>query len=219
MLPANTVGAIEAFHRQRDAVTTISAALQRCNVSIELVREQAASANLATLQADLATLRAIKARHSPEINAACSAYSSEKAIKATTEKNRDDARANLDRYRTVIFPAYQTVINQYLRRFGAGFRLDSVSSVNNRGGSSCTWSVVINEVPVSVTADTGPSFRNTLSAGDRNTLALAFFFASLDQEANLNDKIIVIDDPMSSLDEHRSRNTLHEMLQLLDRVS
>ena len=82
---------------------------------------------------------------------------------------------NLDRYRTVIFPTYQTAINDYLRRFGAGFRLDSVSSVNNRGGFSCTYSVIINNVPVSVTAAIGPSFRNTLSAGDRNTLALAFF--------------------------------------------
>jgi wobble nucleotide-excising tRNase len=217
-LPADVIDAIEAFHRQRDAVTTISAALQKCNGSIELVREQAASANVATLQADLETLRAVKTRHLPAISAACNAYMDEKAIKTATENKRDEARANLDRYRTVIFPTYQTAINQYLRRFGAGFRLDSVSSVNNRGGSSCTYSVIINNVPVSVTANTGPSFRNTLSAGDRNTPALAFFFASLDQEANLHDKIIVIDDPMSSLDEHRSRNTLHEMLQLLDRV-
>ena len=217
-LPADVVDAIGAFHRQRDAVTVISAALQKCNGPIELVREQGASANVAILQADLETLRADKARHSPAINAACSAYLDEKAVKTATENKRDVARANLDRYRTVIFPTYQTAINQYLRRFGAGFRLDSVSSVNNRGGSSCTYSVIINNVPVSVTAATGPSFRNTLSAGDRNTLALAFFFASLDQEANLHDKIIVIDDPMSSLDEHRSRNTLHEMVQLLDRV-
>ncbi|HEY5203796.1 MAG TPA: AAA family ATPase [Roseiarcus sp.] len=217
-LPPETVEAIEAFHRQSDAVTAVSAALQKCNESIALVREHAASANVATLQADLSTLRAIKLRHSPEVNLACTAYLNEKTLKANTEQKRDDARASLDRYRTVIFPTYQTAINHYLRRFGAGFRLDSVSSVNNRGGSSCTYSVVINDVPVSVTAASGPSFRNTLSAGDRNTLALAFFFASLDQEADLHEKIVVIDDPMSSLDEHRSRNTLHEMLQLLNRV-
>jgi wobble nucleotide-excising tRNase len=164
------------------------------------------------------TLRAVRARHSPAISAACSAYMDEKALEATTERARDEARANLDQYRTVIFPTYETAINLYLRRFGAGFRLDSVSSVNNRGGSSCTYSVVINDVPVSVTAAAGPSFRNTLRAGDRNTLALAFFFASLDQEADLHEKIVVIDDPMSSLDEHRSRNTLHEILQLFNRV-
>ena len=82
--------------------------------------------------------------------------------------------------------------------------------MNIRGGSSCTYSVVINSIEVPVTSSTGPSFRNTLSAGDRNTLALAFFFASLEQDAaNLARKIVVIDDPMTSL---------HELRQLLARV-
>ena len=40
-----------------------------------------------------------------------------------------------------------------------------------------------------------------MSAGDRNTLALAFFFTNLDQSPDLAQKIIVIDDPITSLDE------------------
>jgi wobble nucleotide-excising tRNase len=52
--------------------------------------------------------------------------------------------------------------------------------------------VLINDVLVSITAETGPSFRNTLSVGDRNTVALAFFFASLDENRNLSCKIGVI---------------------------
>ena len=63
-----------------------------------------------------------------------------------------------------------------------------------------------------------PSFRNTLSAGDRNTLALAFFFASLDQEPGLADKIVVIDDPVSSLDDHRSLTTIQEIRRLAARA-
>lgn len=58
---------------------------------------------------------------------------------------------------------------------------------------------MINNVQVALTADDGPAFRNTLSSGDRNTLALAFFFASLDQDPQLAQKIAVIDDPMTSL--------------------
>ena len=60
-----------------------------------------------------------------------------------------------------------------------------------------------------------PSFRTTLSSGDRNTLALAFFFASLELDTALPDKIVVIDDPMTSLDEHRSLATVQEMRRLL----
>jgi wobble nucleotide-excising tRNase len=87
------------------------------------------------------------------------------------------------------------------------------------GRSACNYNVVINNVPVSITAgDGGPSFRNTLSAGDRNTLALAFFFASLDSDPQLNQKIVLIDDPMTSLDEHRSLTTVQEMRRLVARV-
>jgi hypothetical protein len=64
-----------------------------------------------------------------------------------------------------------------------------------------------------------PSFRTTLSSGDRSTLALAFFFASLDQDTSLSQKIIVIDDPISSLDEHRSLTTVQEVRRLANRAS
>ena len=69
-----------------------------------------------------------------------------------------------------------------------------------------------------MTADEGPSFRNTLSAGDRNTLAFAFFFASLDQEPHVENKIVVIDDPMTSLDEHHALRTREEITGLAGRV-
>ena len=107
-------------------------------------------------------------------------------------------------------------------RFGAGFRVEEVTSTNTRGGSACTYSAVINNTSVPVTAsgpsEGEPSFRNTLSAGDRNTLALAFFFASLERAGSLADRIVVIDDPISSLDEHRSLTTVQEMRGLLASV-
>ena len=49
-------------------------------------------------------------------------------------------------------------------------------------------------------------------------LALAFFFSSLEQAGNLANKILVIDDPMTSLDEHRSLTTMEVMRELYDRV-
>ena len=64
-----------------------------------------------------------------------------------------------------------------------------------------------------------PSFGNTLSSGDRNTLALAFFFASLDQDPDLASRVVVIDDPASSLDEHRTLTTVHELRRLSERVT
>ena len=124
-----------------------------------------------------------------------------------------EARVTLEERRLRVFPGYENAVNLYLPRFNAGFRLDHMEYANTRGGPTCTYNVLISDTPIAVAgADPQPGeacFRNTLSAGDRNTLALALFFASLDQEENAADNVVVIDDPISSLDEHRAMTTVN----------
>lgn len=222
VLSAEARAAIAAYEGHRPIIAALSQQLQRANAAIRVVKEQAASANPMALGSDLARLKAVKARHAPPTHGLCQAYLHERDSKAATEVLRDQARTALDQYRTNVFPAYQTAINVYLQRFNAGFRLAGMTSANTRGGSACTYSVVINNtaVPIGGTppAPGTPSFRNTLSAGDRNTLALAFFFASLDQDLARASKIVVIDDPITSLDEHRSLTTVQEVRNLAERV-
>lgn len=218
-LSATALAAVEAYEAAKAVVEACSESLQVCNNQIATVKERAALANAATLTLDLTRLKCVLARHSAPVAPRCADYLAEKALKTETERLRDQARQALDNYRRNIFPTYQDAINVYLGRFNAGFRLDAVDSVNNRGGSSCTYNVLINNATVPLTAPAGPSFRNTLSAGDRNALALAFFFASLDQDPQLAHKVVIIDDPMTSLDEHRSLTTVQEIRRLLDRVA
>jgi wobble nucleotide-excising tRNase len=218
-LSAEIMKAVGEYDALSKVVTTASSSLGSTNEQITVVKEKAAAANVATLTADLAKLKATEARHSAKIAPLCQSYLQEKAAKKATETLRDTARAALEAYRASVFPAYESAINDYLRKFGAGFRLGAVSSVNSRGGSSCTYNVIIDSIPVPLTGNPGePAFKNTLSAGDRNTLALAFFFASLDRDAHLAQKIVVIDDPMTSLDESRSLTTVQELRRLVDRV-
>lgn len=214
-----TIAAIEDYHAARAAVADLSSALLAINPQLAVVKEQAQAADIAALTADLAGLRATQERHSAAISPLCQAYLDERQAKATTEGLRAAARTALDNYRQNIFPRYQAAINAYLQRFGAGFRLDNMTSVNNRAGSSVNYAVVVNQNQVPLTADGAPSFRSALSSGDRNTLALAFFFASLDQDPALPNKIVVIDDPMTSLDEHRSLVTVQEICHLTARVA
>jgi wobble nucleotide-excising tRNase len=214
--------AIGVYEGHRTTLAALNQKLQQTNAAVRVVKEQAASANPPALVSDVARLKAVKARHTLPTNALCQAYLDERVAKTATELLRDQARAALDQYRTNVFPAYQTAINVYLQRFNAGFRLDSMTSANTRAGSACTYSVVINNaiIPIGGTpsAPGTPSFRSTLSSGDRNTLALAFFFASLDQDSSLESKIVVVDDPMTSLDEHRSLTTVPEVRNLVQRV-
>jgi wobble nucleotide-excising tRNase len=218
MLSEAALAAIATYEAAKLNIMACSDSLLACNAQIALVKERAATANMAALTSDLTRLRSFRARHSAEVAPHCVAYLAEKDAKTQTEDLREQAREALNNYRQNIFPAYQGVINDYLGRFNAGFRLDQVDSVNTRGGSACSYSVLINNAAVPQTADVGPSFRNTLSSGDRNALALAFFFASLEQDQQLAQKIVVIDDPMTSLDEHRSLTTVQEIRRLLPRV-
>jgi wobble nucleotide-excising tRNase len=178
---------------------------------------------VAAIESDLARLRAVQARHSPAIAPQCAEYLNEKAAKTSTERLRDQAKEALSQYRQAVFPLYQTAINDYLRRFNASFRLGNVEAADTRGGPTCNYSVVINETPVAIAGTTTspgtPSFRTALSSGDRNTLALAFFFASLDRDPALADKIVVIDDPITSLDDHRSLTTVQELRRLVQRTA
>lgn len=214
---------VATYEDHRETITTINQQLQEANQAIGVAKERAVAADSTVLAADLARLKAVKARHAPETAPLCDDYLRERAAKVATERLRDQARVDLEQHRTTVFPGYQTAINLYLPRFNAGFRLDSVTYANTRGGPTCTYNVIINNTPVPVGgADPTPgepSFRNTLSAGDRNTLALAFFFASLDQDTRLANKVVVIDDPISSLDDHRALTTVQEIRRLAGRAA
>ena len=63
-----------------------------------------------------------------------------------------------------------------------------------------------------------PCFRNTLSSGDRSTLAFAFFMAQVNGRSNLVDLAVVLDDPFTSLDEFRQKWTCYEIRRLAEKA-
>lgn len=103
-----------------------------------------------------------------------------------TEEEKAITRSALDEHRDAIFPKYQVTINKYLSKFNANFQVGSVIHTNPRGRPSCSYCLIINNAELPLEPDDSsqitPTFKNTLSSGDRSTLALAFFFASIDQD-------------------------------------
>ena len=216
--------AIIAYEAHKQSIAQLTAKLTAANQDIRVVQEQAAGANPNVVANDLSRLPGHEGSTSSGNCIALRRVLGRKAGEGAARRSGGDAfKEALDEYRTSVFPASQTAINSYLRRFGAGFRLDSVTSAVTRSGAACTFSVVINELPVAVASGAiargEPSFRNTLSSGDRNTLALAFFFASLDRDPNLGSKVVVVDDPISSLDDHRSLTTVQQVRDLANRAA
>ena len=219
MLSTDLLQVVNAYEIQKKKIDYVSQSLFKFNDHIRVVQKTADTANIPAINVDLNKLKLSKARHSADISPLCEAYVDKKAKKRTAEELRKSAREELDRYQIQVFNKYNAAINNYLKKFNTGFSLSDVGSRNHRGGASCTYNVLINKVTIQLQADNGkPSFKNTLSAGDRNALALAFFFASLEQDSAQAQKIVVIDDPITSLDEHRLLVTIEEMRHLAARV-
>jgi len=221
-LPADTLHSIEALNADAFAVDQLSHRLASANQTIREVKRAAVAADAQAIERGLNRLKATKARQLAPTSQLCDSYEAAQSAKKCTEERRERAKAALRQYRTTVFPQFQRAVNEYLRLFGAGFRIGQVTARDIASGPTCTFGVVINNTTVPVAGGTPrpgePSFRNTLSSGDRNTLALSFYFASLDQDPALATRIAVIDDPLSSLDDHRSLTTLQQIRSLGERV-
>jgi len=230
-LPTAARDTIDRFNHHQQTIAALNQQILQTNVAIQTVKGASAGGEPNTLAEVLTRLKAIKACHTPPISALCKDYLDEKTAKANTKARHDAARDALVAYQRDVFPGYEAAVNNYLGRFNAGFRLDRVKAVaiGSGSGTTCNYNILINNTPVPVAGGTPkpgqPSFRNTLSSGDRNALALAFFFASLDQDPaqdptpELAGKTIVIDDPKSSLDDHRATRTVQEIRRLAGRAS
>lgn len=114
---------------------------------------------------------------------------------------------------------YHARVNFYLGRFGVAAKITEPTNSMSGGGQS-DYSLIIKGESVSRgrgRVETKPSFRTTLSSGDKSTLALAFFLAKLDQDVELAQKVVVFDDPLSSHDSHRRSKTVEAIKDLCGR--
>ena len=109
-------------------------------------------------------------------------------------------------------------INSYLGRLNAGFKIDYREPNYQGKEPAASYQILINDVPVSPRSTSESlaeaSFRNTLSAGDKSTLALALFLAKLNADPALGETIVVLDDPFTSLDNFRRQFTAIEIRKL-----
>ena len=167
------------------------------------------------METQLARLIAQKARHIPDVSATCQTYQSLLGEKDNLEGQKETAKAALDEHTESVIDQYGQSINRYLDRFNAGFRISTPTHDYRGRTPSSSYQILINETPVELgRADTPlaePSFKNTLSSGDRSTLALAFFFAQLQQDPDRTQKTVVLDDPFTSQDTFRRTQTAMEI--------
>lgn len=196
------------------AVDTANA---RVNEQKAAVRSQA---DITGLRTELAQLEARKNRFKPEVAGACQAYQDAVAAKTRLEEAKNTARQQLDQHCQNLLRTYELSINEYLDQFNAGFRITNTRHLYTGGTPSSHYQIEINSTALDLgdarTPAGTPCFKTSLSSGDRSALALAFFLAVLKQDTDIGRKIVVFDDPFTSLDRFRRTCTQQLIQRLLD---
>ncbi len=195
-----------------------NAAIIAANASISAKKAEMETGNLAAAKAGLALLLAMQKRYEAGVVADCAAYSGMFHAKAILDSDKAAAKAKLDAYSEDVVERYEKRINKLLCVFGAGFRIGETKTSYAGGSVSSSFQILINNVPVvlgdAATPAAKASFKNTLSAGDRSTLALAFFIAQLESVAKLSETVVLFDDPFTSQDRSRRMQTKQEICRI-----
>jgi wobble nucleotide-excising tRNase len=188
------------------------------NDIIDKLKKDAASTDQFAVEQDLRRLRNSQIRQEPEVVKLCALLVEQRLERARLTKEKETAKEDLEKQAGDVLEKYQTSINKFLEKFGASFRMSGTKPDFTGGKASSIYKIEINNAPVDLgDSRTKPGvvcFRTALSAGDRSTLALAFFLARLERDTKLASKLVVFDDPLSSLDCFRSVCTQQEITRV-----
>lgn len=213
---------IQEFSKIQEEITGYNERIDLVNKLIDDRKMQATKGNIVVLKNELAVLNDVKKRFLPEVNKLCEEFKTLKTDKSNLEAEKTSKKDELDKYSKNIFQKYETSINQYLQKFGAEFKIVEAEHCYPSGLPSSKYLISINNQSIDLgnsnTPLDVPSFKNTLSDGDKSTLAFAFFLSKLEHDSKIAQKIIVFDDPISSLDKHRKFCTQQQIVNWASRA-
>jgi len=197
------------------ATAPYNSSVDTSNLAIQERKRLAGTTDLAIVERELLFLRATKQRHKEDGRKACEEYALVLGEKVTLENDKVAVRKTLDEYTNKVAIKYENAINRLLEDFHTGFRITKTSHAYPGGVASSTYQISINDTAIGLgDSDTPldvPSFKNTLSSGDKSTLALAIFLAQLEQSPDKGNKIVVFDDPFTSQDAFRRDHTVSQI--------
>lgn len=200
-------------------------AMQACNGNINISAEsinkfkaELATENVEKIQLQIEVLEHTKIRHGSVVKALIIRRNDAIAEKKRQEQAKVTTKASLETLMAQVLQQYSTQINNLLISFGASFQITPMK-FNYQGGSPRSdYGLSLRGKDVNLSG-TGTSFATALSEGDKRTLAFAFFIASINADPHLGSSIIVIDDPMCSLDRNRRQHTRDVLKDIGNRCS
>lgn len=147
-----------------------------------------------------------KTRHSGVVVQLFSELHEAEARLQKAESDKQAARTELDALMESTLERYRADINKYLRNLGAAFSINEFRTNYYGGTPRSDYGLTLRGQTVEL-AGGQPSFATALSEGDKRTLAFAFFVASTLSDPDIAQRVVVVDDPVSSLDRSRREYT------------
>lgn len=210
--------AVSLWKRILAPVRTANSAIKVAEGIISKYKDQLNSGSVAQLQQQRQQLQATKNRYDPKVTGLLVQLVEARASVSATGKAKKATRKNLDKLMTTTLGKYQASINALLTSFGVSFRIKDMSA-NFRGNAPRSeYGLLLRGKDVSLEGEP-PSFATALSDGDKRTLAFAFFIASTLENPELATRIVIIDDPMCSLDRNRRHHTRTVLKQLYSKAA
>lgn len=219
----NVETAITAWDKGHKEIARLNGVIEAHVAKINALKESIDETELPKLETELKTLQATKRRHEEDTRAVIKRLDAHAKVKQRIASEKAEQKKELNEHGSVITKTLGKTINSYLARLNAGFKIDYRKPNYQGKEPAASYQILINDVPVSPRSSSEnfaeASFRNTLSAGDKSTLALALFLAKLNADPTLGETIVVLDDPFTSLDNFRRQFTAIEIRKLSGRAA
>jgi len=217
--PVEIVHVIEKWSHLEHVVARYNDVVAQINQNIDTFKQKLAKSDQKGLMDRLESLqKTLKTRQErtlaqPLYDELDNLASQKKALQEDINNLRDQLSVHLRQE----MESYQQYVNEILRDFGTNFRI-SGTKISHQGKNSppkTEYAIEVFGHSISLKPkDNHLSFGKALSTGDRRSLALAFFMAKALMDNRLSEKIVVIDDPVSSFDRKRQSFTREKLLKI-----
>jgi len=177
----------------------------------------------ASVEERLRLLQRTKKRFEKEIDDLCKKYI------RIAKRNRllEEEYSRLSKAETAaanrFISTYASKINYYLSDvFDTPFQIKNMQHGIRKGKGKdvkIEYELLLDGNPISFEQDENFSICECLSEGDKSTIALSFFLSKLEIDPMLSNKILVFDDPLSSLDANRRHTTVNLILEIHEKIN
>lgn len=226
--PLDAVGTKDDYEKIRslwnsaqNCVAAINESIDKRRSEIEAYKQKLQAEDETVLLRQIEDRRLCIKRHTAPVVEAVAAFQKANSLRELRSKEKEAARAALSKVMAATLTNFESDINELLNDFGAGIRIRKLAHDFKGGGGTARtdYTLELRGKAVPLGGKTGVRFENALSEGDKRALGLAFFMARLKRASEIEKRVILVDDPMCSLDRSRRAATLRHLRVLSGKCS